>query len=123
MNKSKFLSLLFLSGLLVGCVPTQDTSATLNNLGTIETPEFYTNKYDEEKIPNQWTAYGVGDPFVLRWNGRYYLYCSTKNFETGVRAWVSDDLVHYEQITGEGLETGYVTNDPCTFGAYAPEVM
>lgn len=123
MNKSKFLSLLFLSGLLVGCGPTQDTSATLNNLGTIETPEFYTNKYDEEKIPNQWTAYGVGDPFVLRWNGRYYLYCSTKNFETGVRAWVSDDLVHYEQITGEGLETGYVTNDPCTLGAYAPEVM
>ena len=123
MNKSKFLSLLFLSGLLVGCGPTQDTSAKLNNLGTIETPEFYTNKYDEEKIPNQWTAYGVGDPFVLRWNGRYYLYCSTKNFETGVRAWVSDDLVHYEQITGEGLETGYVTNDPCTLGAYAPEVM
>ena len=80
-------------------------------------------KFDEEKIPGQWSAYGVGDPYVMRYNGRYYLYCSTKNNEVGVRAWVSDDLINYEPITGEGLETGYVTNDPSTVTAYAPEVL
>lgn len=89
----------------------------------IENPTLYTNKFDEEKIPNQWTEYGVGDPFVLRYNGKYYLYVSTKNFEIGVRGWVSEDLIHYEMLTGEGLETGYVSNDPCTLGAYAPEVI
>ena len=95
----------------------------VTHLGQIEEPEFYTNKFDEEKIPDQWSAYGVGDPFVYRFNGRYYLYCSTKNFEVGVRGWVSDDLIHYEPITGEGLDPGYVSNDPCTLGAYAPEVI
>jgi hypothetical protein len=80
MKKSKILSLLFLAGMLVSCGPTGNPAKNLNNLGTIETPEFYTNKYDEEKIPNQWSAYGCGDPFVLRYNGRYYLYVSTKNY-------------------------------------------
>ena len=125
MKKTNLLSLLFLAGMLVSCGPTNPDSGNngLNNLGTIETPTFFENKYDEEKIPNQWSAYGCGDPFVLRYNGRYYLYVSTKNFETGVRGWVSDDLIHYEPMTGEGCETGYVSMDPCTVTAYAPEVM
>lgn len=125
MNKkvNKVLSFVMSLSFLVGCGTTSNTNQNINNLPAIETPSFYDNKFDETKIPEQWSAYGVGDPFVLRHNGRYYLYCSTKNFETGVRGWVSDDLIHYEQITGEGLEKGYVSNDPCTVTAYAPEVM
>ena len=122
MKKTNLLSLLFLAGMLVSCGPTNPDMGnnSLNNLGTIETPTFFENRYDEEKIPNQWSAYGCGDPFVLRYNGRYYLYVSTKNYETGVRGWVSDDLIHYEPMTGEGCETGYVSMDPCTVTAYAP---
>ena len=125
----KILSLMFLgliSILLTSCgSDSGEINDSINNItfDAIEEPTFYTNKFDEEKIPNQWSAYGVGDPFVIRYNGRYYLYASTKNNEVGVRAWVSDDLIHYEPITGEGLENGYVSNDPCTVTAYAPEVL
>lgn len=36
------------------------------------------------------------DPFVLRFNGRYYLYCTNP----GVRCWQSDDLLHW-MVMGE----------------------
>lgn len=121
MKKILALLLTLIITILVGC-STEKQQPTYN-FDEIKAPTFYTNKFDEEKIPNQWTSYGVGDPFVYRFNGRYYLYCSTKNFEVGVRGWVSDDLIHYEPITGEGLETGYVSNDSCTVTAYAPEVI
>ena len=123
MNKkiNKIFSFLMSLSFLAGCSTTSSSGQTSNNLPSIEDPSFYTNKFDEEKIPDQWTEYGVGDPFVLRYNGRYYLYCSTKNFEVGVRGWVSDDLINFTPITGAGLEKGYVSNDECTLGAYAPK--
>ena len=34
------------------------------------------------------------DPFVLRFNGRYYLYCTNP----GVRCWQSDDLLHWTMM-------------------------
>jgi len=121
------LSIIVSLSFFAGCSNNNSSSVNIqtniDELPKIEEPTFYDNKFDEEKIPGQWSAYGVGDPFVLRHNGRYYLYCSTKNFETGVRGWVSDDLINYEPMTAEGLETGYVSYDPCTVTAYAPEVM
>lgn len=89
----------------------------------IDVRELYTNKFGEDRIPGQWKEYGIGDPFVYRFNGKYYLYASTKNYEVGVRGWVSDDLMNWEKITGEGLQEGYVSVDPCTVTAYAPELI
>src|SRR5690554_1727829 len=85
--------------------------------------ERYDNKFGEDLIPGQWEGYGIGDPQILRYNGMYYLYVSTKDAETGIRAWKSEDLIHWEQATGAGLRTGYVSEDPITRGAYAPEVF
>lgn len=85
--------------------------------------ERYENSFGEDRIPDQWDSYGVGDPYVLRWNGVYYLYVSTRDSETGVRAWKSLDLVNWEKITGTGLAEGYVSDDSITKAAYAPEVM
>lgn len=124
-----FFSLLLLCGMLVSCggsSSTNDgtTNTTVDDVDTpIPTINTYDNKFGEDKIPNQWSEYGIGDPFVYRFNGTYYLYCSTKNFETGVRGWKSDDLLNWKPITGEGLETGYVSNDENTVTAYAPEVI
>lgn len=67
------------------------------------------------KLDNEWEDYGNGDPFVMRHDGSYYLYVSTKDYRTGIKAWSSDDLVNWSY---EGL----VTEDPVTTGAYAPEV-
>lgn len=53
------------------------------------------------------------DPYVLRFNGRYYLYCTNAD----LRCWSSDDLLHW---TPEGP-----TIEPGTFGdliPFAPEV-
>lgn len=85
--------------------------------------ETYENKFGEDKIPGQWTDYGIGDPFVLRHNGKYYLYASTKNFEIGIRGWESEDMIHWKQMTGEGMEKGYVSMEGCTETAYASEVI
>ncbi|WJH35705.1 glycoside hydrolase family 43 protein [Paenibacillus sp. CC-CFT747] len=67
-------------------------------------------------LPEEWEDYGIGDPYILRFDGRYYLYCSTKDNRSGVKGWSSDDLVHWKY---EGL----VASDPLTTSAYAPEVV
>lgn len=56
----------------------------------------------------------MGDPYLFRWNGRYYLYPTTGG--QGLRAWVSEDLIHWESL-------GYVAQEPVARGAYAPEVV
>ncbi|WP_256256437.1 family 43 glycosylhydrolase [Paenibacillus sp. BC26] len=73
----------------------------------------YTNAL---QLEDEWPDYGIGDPYVMRYNGKYYLYCSTKDFRVGIKAWSSDNLVNWRY---EGL----VTEDPISEGAYAPEVV
>ncbi|CAG7610768.1 hypothetical protein PAESOLCIP111_01284 [Paenibacillus solanacearum] len=67
-------------------------------------------------LDQEWEDYGIGDPFILRYDGKYYLYCSTKDRRIGIKAWSSDDLVkwYYE---------GLVTEEPVSASAYAPEVV
>lgn len=81
----------------------------------------YDNIFGEENIPDQWTDYGVGDPYVMRWNGEYYLYVSSKNFMNGYRLWKSKDLIHYEYLGEHRLE-GADGDDSAHHTAYAPEV-
>lgn len=83
----------------------------------------FDNAFKEDKLPNQWPNYGIGDPFVYRYNGTYYLYPSTGS--RGVRAYKSIDLMNWEPVTGEGLPYGYVLSpdDDSTIIAYAPEVI
>jgi len=77
---------------------------------------------DDVAIDLQWEGYGIGDPFVMRFDGRYYMYVSSLNYTPGVRAYVSNDLVSWTPCTGAGLPAGFVSIDPATEGAYAPEV-
>jgi hypothetical protein len=65
----------------------------------------------------QYTAgkeYGIGDPFVMRYNGKYYLYPSS--CENKVKVFESTDLVNWEY-------KGYVTEGSDVYFAYAPEVV
>jgi len=85
--------------------------------------ETYTNHLE---LDGQWGSgkytgegqYGIGDPFVMRFDGRYYLYPSSaeKNGEEqGVKVFESEDLVHWTYkgfaATGNEVES-----------AFAPEV-
>ncbi len=63
-----------------------------------------------------WYDYGTGDPYVMRYNGRYYLYMSTRDTHVGVKCFSSKDLVSWEY-------EGMCTEEPVTKGAYAPEVV
>jgi xylan 1,4-beta-xylosidase len=67
-------------------------------------------------LPNEWPLYGVGDPYILKYRGQYYLYCSTRDDLTGVKVWSSWDLATW---TYQGL----CATDPITRAAYAPEVL
>ena len=58
--------------------------------------------------------YGIGDPFVMRWNGMYYMYPST--CEERVKVFTSRDLVHW-------TDAGYCTKGRDVDFAYAPEVV
>lgn len=89
---------------------------------------------DDSIIKGQWET-GLADPFILRFNGMYYLYATTSGLNNfGLRGWKSPDLLHWEPCRGEGLPLGYVVTpegqDKSLFGqktlytqnAYAPEV-
>lgn len=78
----------------------------------------YTTTYSNpfQQLDQEWEDYGNGDPFVMRHNGRYYLYVSTKDHRVGIKAWESDDLVNWRYA-------GLVTEDLVSTGAYAPEVV
>lgn len=40
----------------------------------------------------------TGDPYILRYNGKYYLYCSTDGWWCSYRVWESLDLIHYTYL-------------------------
>ena len=55
-----------------------------------------------------------GDPFVYRFNGRYYLYPTAS--PAGIVAWESEDLVEWKSL-------GIVLDDPVMANSYAPEIF
>ena len=56
----------------------------------------YQNPILTAETENAWPGYGFGDPFVMRHNGVYYLYVSTKDGSVGVKCWSSFDLVYWK---------------------------
>ncbi|MDI9218516.1 MULTISPECIES: family 43 glycosylhydrolase [Clostridium] len=103
------MSLLITTVLMTGC-----TSKYADNKNNINVENEYLNSFTLE---DEWEdEYGIGDPYILRYDGRYYLYVSTHDYNVGVKCWSSDNLVDWNY---EGL----VTNEKKTLGAYAPEVI
>ncbi|MBS5306632.1 family 43 glycosylhydrolase [Clostridium tertium] len=103
------MSLLITTVLMTGC-----TSKYVGNENNINVENEYLNSFTLE---DEWEdGYGIGDPYILRYDGRYYLYVSTHDYKIGVKCWSSDNLVDWKY---EGL----VTEEKKTLGAYAPEVI
>ncbi len=98
--------------------PEGDKELTFEEIYDIDTSELSTYKNSIQSVMvngETWDNYGVGDPFVMRYNGRYYLYVSTKDNNLGIKCWSSDNLTKW---TYEGL----CCNSKKSIGAYAPEV-
>jgi len=66
-------------------------------------------------VPNEVPADGIGDPFILKYNGTFYLY-SSNGGTLGFKYWTSPDCVNW---TYGGLDC----TDPLTIDGYAPEVV
>ena len=88
-----------------------------------EETETYTNYIEMDKSWGEISASNnsaaIGDPFVLRYDGRYYMYPSTSGTydeERGVRVFESEDLISWEYIgfAAEGVESSW---------GWAPEVL
>ena len=77
--------------------------------------ETYQNSLMDATTLNAWENYGFGDPFVMRHNGKYYLYSSTHDWYTGIKVWSSDNLVDWKY-------EGICAIDDRLKSAYAPEV-
>jgi beta-xylosidase len=62
--------------------------------------------------------FDAGDPFIMRWNGKYYLVPSTHSY--GIKMYESDDMVNW-------IDKGWVvtgTDDPPpSDDYYAPEII
>ena len=84
--------------------------------------EMDVNKVEEVSYSNpisledEWEDYGLGDPYILKYNGMYYLYPSTRDTDTGIKVWQSANLVDWDY-------QGIVAEIPETQAAYAPEVI
>ena len=120
----KLLTVAMLLPVLCACKPVAEPESTESDTEAVSeqpdvTPmkqvEYYENPVMSAKTENAWQGYGFGDPFVMRHNGVYYLYVSTKDGEVGVKCWSSYDLVNWEY-------RGLCATDTRTRGAYAPEV-
>ncbi len=78
---------------------------------TDEAIEVFSNPVSiEEPLPGS-----IGDPFVMRYDGMYYLYPSNSCYDPFIRCWSSKDLVNWKN-------EGIIANDKGLAGAYAPEV-
>jgi xylan 1,4-beta-xylosidase len=101
---------LFVLSFLIITIYTNEVRRSTSEITNFNT---YRNSFHLDK---EWDFYGIGDPYVLRFNGRYYLYCSTKDYEKGVKVWSSENLVDWNY-------EGKVTEEEKTKGARGPEVI
>jgi hypothetical protein len=133
----KELIMLFLFPLLInGCTSSREVASsdeiydasnrTPLNANEISYSFPNASKYQNPlEVDGQWGGvgkdryyYGIGDPFVMRYNGKYYLYPSTEGPNRGVKVYTSDDMITWEY-------RGYAVanDDETTANAYAPEVI
>ena len=81
----------------------------LQRTGSLPPPSAPAKTYRNPLLPDR----EIADPFVLRLDGKYYLYPTTDG--RGYEVFVSDDLVHWER-------KARAFTDP-RGGAWAPEVF
>ncbi|WP_172840499.1 family 43 glycosylhydrolase [Virgibacillus phasianinus] len=103
--------------ILVAFVTTFIMILVLGSCNKMDETESSKSSYKNPMTLNdEWEDYGLGDPYVFKYNGMYYLYVSTRDTDVGVKVWSSANLIDWKY---EGL----CTEEPETKAAYAPEVI
>ena len=105
-----------------------DYDSTVENVSVDLTSERFENPITDEQMPgrqNEQFEDGslVGDPYYLRYNGKYYAYVSTESNEAIYRVWETVDLINYTFLGTFNLldENGNADNKDL-YCPWAPEV-
>jgi GH43 family beta-xylosidase len=88
-------------------------AAAATTAATITYAQAWTNPLT---LSDEWPLYGIGDPYILKHRGVYYLYCSTRDNLTGIKCWSTKDFITWS-------DAYTCSTDPVTKTAYAPEVV
>ncbi|MCI8435408.1 MAG: family 43 glycosylhydrolase [Clostridia bacterium] len=117
-----------------GCAPTQYAPiVSTDALENFEAPDYGVTYYDnyqynayynpeeaQKHLPDQ-GVYGSGNAFILRYNGRYYMYMGSSNFaSSSLPCWVSEDLMVWEKVDNGRNTVGFIAEDPRLAFAYPP---
>ena len=92
----------------------------------------YTNPITDEQMPNRADSPELtglenmslsGDPYFLRYDGKFYVYVSTDEWISEYRCWETTDFMTYKFMgVGKLLDAEGNANNPDFQCAYAPEV-
>ena len=122
--------------LLCGCSNTKTNNkkaVSLKPLDNFITPNYAATYYDNmqfnayynkeesmKHLPDQ-GVYGSGNAFILRYDGIYYMYLGSSNYlGTGVYAYQSKDLMHWEPVDNGVNPKGKVADDNRLYFTYPP---
>lgn len=105
----RFLAGLLTCSMLIPAVGCGQNSNKLDIPMDLSERQRYDNMFDSTRTQN-WhkeggAEFGVGDPFVLRYDGEYYLFCSSPGGNYGYKVWKSKDLVNYTFLGDFDLKT------------------
>jgi hypothetical protein len=82
-------------------------------------PISLTGEWDGNAAWGDRRMYGIGDPYVMKYRGVYYLYCSTRDGYNGVKCWSTRDFITWSGVYDCVLSPATAE----TRTAYAPEVV
>lgn len=127
-----FLTLSIGGGIMAGCsekentkkVYNPETRVALNENEIKYQPQEQDTYYNYiELFDPAGNIYQIGDPYVLRYNGKYYLYTSTTtgHLNAGIPCWTSENLVDW--TWGAWVYGGAASCDQYVNTAFAPEVV
>ena len=81
---------------------------------------YYNPDEAQKHLPDQ-GVYGSGNAFILRYDGRYYMYMGSSNFaSSSLPCWVSEDLMVWEKADNGHNTAGFIAEDPRLTFAYPP---
>ena len=112
--------------MMASCSSGSNSGTKPENLEALSTFKDEVRDYRDNNISTNDKLDGVeqiqaADPFVLRFNGMYYLYVTSGGNQC--HAWKSKDLINWKKVQAKGLPEGVVFKTPSNIAnPWAPEV-
>ena len=116
-----FMAVVFCLGFMACQNSEDDESVSITEWKTKVPSITVTDKIEDDEtyknnmvLEDEWTDYGIGDPYIMKYNGMYYLYVSTKGGEQGIKVWTSENAYDwkYHGMVARNQDAAYVAYSP-----------